>query len=349
MNEIAQNQTFRFSEPIGPNGGKVEAIGPGGKRFQLTLTPSDVHTTSELSTYLAGYKPFAFRAEDASPIVQVDKTKFYYRTFDSDDAFLHVNTKVGLTSPPVNVDPGSSVLEGYTENHSVGSLVSVQTEEQADSFSPKAVAGKRCMNAILIDREKEVFDLVGTAANWDASVRHTLGGAENWDGGADSDPIQNLQDAIEASMQEVTAILFNRKVSNTFLRHAATVAYMRQWYGDEAPQKAGRASDYTLPGFPPFKVINSKYRNTPGGLRINFHGNNVVLLCQPPSPPTDGEEISSCYTYREKGEDAVGINIREWFVDGAGTKGATMVNVTLAEKTIMTGNTCGGHIASVIS
>ncbi len=348
MNEVAQNMVLTFPEPIPLNGGKVEARGPGGKRIQLALTPADVHTTQELATYLAGYKNFAYRADDISPIVQVPHSKFYYRTFDSDDAFLHVDTEIGPTSEPHLIDPKSAVATGHTVNHSVGSLVPVQTEEQG-SFSTKMVAGKRCMNAIQLNREKKVMDMAGTNTNWAAGVRHTVGPTENWDGGADSDPIKKLQEAIQASMQEVTAIAWNRKVSDAFLRHDKVRDHMRQFFGDQRPPAAGRTSDYEIPGFPPFKVVSSKIRTTSGGTLSYTLGNHAVLLTQPPGVPDDGEEISTSYTYREKGEDAVGINVREWFVEGAGIKGAHMVAVSVAEIPIMTGPACGGHIASVVS
>ena len=49
------------------DGGRVEARAASGERYSLTLQPSDVHSAEELATYLAGYKPFDFRADEASP------------------------------------------------------------------------------------------------------------------------------------------------------------------------------------------------------------------------------------------------------------------------------------------
>jgi hypothetical protein len=344
-----ENTVLRFEKGINPNGGQVDAIGPGGERFNLTLTPAQVHTTEELSTYLAGYSPFAFRADDVSPIVPVDKTRFYYRTFSADDAFLHVDTHAGLTSPPVMIDPNSTVTEGYTENHSVGSLVPVQTEDNANFFSPRAKAGKRCMNAILLNREKRVMDLVGTNTNWASGQRHTIGATANWNGGADADPILDIQTAIQASNQEVTDIFMNRVVSDAFMRNDKVKDHMRQWLGDQPGQQVARLNDYRIPGLPPIHVVSSKLRTASGGALSYTLGNHCVLVSRPPGVPEDGEDVAATYSFRERGADGVGIMIREWFVEGAGVRGAYMVNVTVAERQIMTANDAGGHIASVVT
>lgn len=346
---MKEGMTLRFDQPIGPSGGKVQAVGPGGERFELTLTPADVHTSEELSSYAAGYKPGAFRADEIAPVVPVDASNFKYRTFGSDDAFLHVDAEVSLTSDPHLVDPSSSVGDGATKNYYVGSLIPVQTEDQA-AFAARRVAVKRCMNAILLDREKRLTDIIETNTNWAAAVRHTLGAGENWDGGASSAPITKLQTALEASVQQVTGIWSNPHVAHAFLRHDQVKDHMRQFLGDKGAMEMGDGfNDFRIPGFPAWHVLPGKVRTAAAGTLSYLLANHVVLVCTPPGVPEDGEEISSLYTFRERGEDGVGINVREWFVSGKGIKGATMVAVSMAERIYMTGSDCGGHIATVVS
>lgn len=347
MPEI-MNQMLRFPEPIDPRGGKVEAIGPGGRRYELTLTPSDVHTSSDLTEFLAGYKPFGFRADDVSPVVFVDKPIFYHRIFGSDDAFLHVETRGSLTSPPKLIDPSSTATQAKTEVYNVGSMVPVQTEDAADNYSPKQQAGKRCMNAILLDREVIVMALIGLNTSWASAVRYTLGGTENWDGGVDADPLAEVQAAVRGSMQQATQIIMNQKVNDYFLASDTIKDHMRQMLGDKG-LNFNSMTDYQIPGLPPVKVVTSQYRSASGGALSYTLGNHCVVMSTPPGIPTDGEEVAASYTFRERGDDGNGINVREWFVEGAGVKGAYMINVTMAEKSVITGNACGGHIASCTS
>ena len=68
----------------------VQGIGKAGERVTLALQPSDVHDRTELPTYLAGYRPGQFRADEASKIILVDNDQGKRRDFSSDDAFRAV-------------------------------------------------------------------------------------------------------------------------------------------------------------------------------------------------------------------------------------------------------------------
>jgi len=252
----------------------IPGIGKAGERVTLALTPADVHDPTEIPTYLAGYKPFQYRADEACKVVLVDNDSDKYRTFDSDDAFRRVSVKGSDQGKVPEVDPKSALSTYKVVNRYVGSFIPKQTEGQTgNNYNPLMAASRRCRRALDLDRELDVWSLLGTNTNWDSTVRTALGATYNWDGGAASNPILAVQQAIEKSWQEVTEIWMNQKLAHAFLRHAEVRNHMRQMLGDsavtgatrEVVQAGTRSVDFQIPGLPPIKVVASKVKNETTG------------------------------------------------------------------------------------
>lgn len=338
-------------------------IDRGGQRITLALTPADVHFPAELDTYLAGFKPAQFRADLVSPPILVDNDQGWGRTFSANDAFLLVDPRTSISSPPNEIDPSSALAAYAVGDRCLGSFVSTQTDSQSgNAYNPRMAAGRRCKNGLLLWREVEILTtFVGTAGSWAAANRIALVGGQEWGltaggYGVNSDPIKNLQNAMEASAQPVTGFWMNRLIANAFLRHPSVKDTMRQMLGDSPLSSAMAASiastgstaaDFQIPGLPPIHISDVQYALTLGGARVYALPNVCVAICTPPTPPTNGEEIASTYTFRRKGPSGTGIETREYEVPGRGTLGGTMVAVTMADAPLMTGNTCGAIITGV--
>lgn len=335
-------------------------LGLAGTRVNLELTPSDVRDPAEIPSYLAGYKNGVFRADEASKIILVDKDEDKFRTFSSDDAFLPVRVKGALSGPVPEIDPSSSLDTYKVVDRYIGSFVNPVTEAQAQ-YSLRMAAARRCQRALDLDRELDLFGASGiltTAGNWAAAQRQALGLNENWNGGSTSNPITNIQDSIIASAQAVNEIWMNQEVAFAFIRHSEVRDHMRQLLGDGpassiAQGLAGSASgngvfDFIIPGLPPIKVSNAKYKNS-SGVIVYVMPSVAVLLTSPPGVPMDGEEIATSYTFRRRGPSGVGWTSREFTVEGRGPEGGTMIVVATADVIKMTGNTCGGIITGIIA
>lgn len=336
----------------------VKGLGQAGDRVTLALTPADVHDPAELATYLAGYKPFMFRADEASKPILVNNTQDKYRTFSSDDAFRRVNVKVGDQSPVPEVDPSSSLATYTTVDRLVGSFVSRVVENQTgNNYLPRIAASRRAQNAILLDREIDVWTLLETNTSFASAQRTALGTGYNWNAGINSDPIKDLQTQIENSNQPVTGIWMNQKVGFAFLRHDKVRDHMRQFYGDNAPpisaaqiENAGIQNvDFQLPGFPPIHIVASKVKNESTSAIEYIFNDVVTLLTVPPGVPSDGESIATTYTFRERGGAGTGITVREYVVEDRGREGGTMIAVSMADVAVMTSNNAGGIITGVIA
>lgn len=351
--------TFRLTgtNPIGRHGQTVTLdngrVYLDGKRIELSLQPTDVHLPEELPTYLAGYKPFGFRADEASKVIMVQKDEDYHRDFSSQNAFRRVDVKATHEGNIPEVDPLSSLTKYKVVDRLLGAFVPQVTEDNAGGlYKPRQAAMKRVGNAVSLDREIDVWDLLTDSTKWATDNVTTLGAAFKWNGGATSDPLKDLEDAVVASAQPVTDIWMNQLLGFVFLRHPSVRDQFRQMLGDGAPaamiqqvQNAGRQNvDFAIPGLPPIHIAAAKVLNESTNKLDFVLGPHCVLLTSPPGVPTDGEEIATTYTFRRRGNVGVGYETREFRVEGRGAKGGTMVVVNQADIAQMTGNNCGGLI-----
>lgn len=344
-------------------------LGAKGSRVNLELAPSDVHDATEIPTYLAGYRPWEMRADEASPALLIDNDEDKFRTFSEDDAFQPVNVKKATTAAIPEVDPRSSLSTYKVVDRFVGSFVPWHVEHQkGNNYQPRMAAARRCARAILLDRELDVLGPAGLLTlntNWNSTVRTALGANFEWlkistgAEGSTSNPIKDIQDAVELSHQPVSCVMMNQKVANAFIRHSKVSLHMRQFIGDgpanaiaaalnaSAGTTGGKNTDIVLPGLPPILVSQAKYKNSSGVLTYVMP-NVAVLLTMPPGQPTDGEEIASSYTFRRRGPSGTGFESREFGVEGRGPNGGTMIVVSMADKAIMTGDNCGGIITNCV-
>lgn len=335
-------------------------LGRAGQKVELALTPSDVHVPEEMSTYLAGYAVAGYRVDEASKIILVDQDEDKFRSHDSDDAFQRVEVKGSLQGPVPEVDPRTSLTTYKVVDRFVGSFVPTVTEASATkAFRPRQAAMKRCKRAIQLDREHDGWTLLTTSGNWDSDNVLALGATENWNGGADSDPIENLQAMIEASAFGPIEFWMNHAVANAFIRHALVKDHFRMMNGDAALAGAigglnsasdgGATVDFVVPGVGVMHVVSGKSKNSSGVLAYILGSSYVVATHSPPGVPTDGEEIATSYTFRRRGPSGVGFETREFFVENRGPNGGIMIVTSMADIAKMTGNIVGGLCTGVLT
>jgi hypothetical protein len=336
-------------------------VGRAGERVALTLSPADVHLPEELSTYMAGYHtPGGFRADDVSKIIPVDHDEDKYRTANTADAFKRVQVKGSMQGAIPEIDPGTSLDSYKVVEKFVGSFIPAQVESNATgNFKPRAAAARRCLKALTLDREYDVWDMLTTSGNWDSSVVLALSAGEKWNGGASANPIANIHSMLEASLQTITDLWMNYKVANQFLRDPAVRDTVRFLLGDGAVNQTmvdllnstqkNAMYDLVIPGLPPIHIVSGKAWNSSGVPGYILGSSFVVGTVTPPGVPQDGEEISTTYTFRRKGPNGVGFNTREFRIEGRGPLGGTMLVASVADVPKMTSNLVGGLITGVIA
>lgn len=338
------------------------AYAAAGHKVKLSLAPSDVHDPTEIPTYLAGYKQFTYRADELSPVILIEKDSDKYRTFSSDDTFRRVDVKNGGGSLPVpEVDPSSSLATYKVIERVIGSFVPDQTESNAGpNYRPRFAASRRCRRAVDLDREIDVLTtLLATAGNWASSSQIALTAGQQWNGGSSSNPILDLQNMLESSVQQISGFWLNQQVANAFVRHPSVKDHFRMFNGDAVlggainqlgqVGKSNARIDFSVPGIGDFHVAASKVKNEATG-GVGFILPSVVLGVTVPDAgiPNDGEEIATTYTFRRKGPSGVGYETREFRVEGRGSLGGTMIVVSMADTAVMTATNAGAILTSVI-
>lgn len=338
---------------------KVAGVGAAGDTVQLSLAPSDVHIAEEIDNYLAGYSPLGYRADEACPVVLVDKETDQFRTFGEANAFQRVETRTSRQGAVQEIDPSTQLDTYLVEERALGAFIPRATQSQA-TFDVKAASGRRIMWALGLDREIRIFGsglggLLVTAANWNANNVVTVGaGAAKWTALDTADPIGDLQNLMRKSAQVVTNIWMPEEVSHNFMRCVSVREHMRQMLGDGPATPAQKQTagthqnlDYQIPGLPPIKVAPNKVLNETTGLLDPIFANQVVLTGDP-GTPTDGMSIQTCVTWRERKASGNGILTREFEVDARGLEGGEMMVSGHAEDEKMIANNVGGLLEAVL-
>lgn len=333
--------------------------GRRGQRVQLALNPSDVHIAHEIDTFLAGFAPQGFRADEACPVALVDKATDRFRTFGSNNVFKQVEVRTSRQASIQEVDIETSLSTYLVDERALGAFIPRATEAQA-TFDVKAGHAMRIQEALGLDREIRIFGsggLLSTSGNWNANNVAAIDPSAVWDDSENCDPILDIQERIEASAQMITSIYFNPSVAHAFLRADRVRSHMRQMLGDGAPNAAvvGAASvqqnvDFVIPGLPPFKVVAGKVLNETTGLLDFILGDSVILVSHPQNGlPVDGKRTMTSVSFRERGLSGNGFTTREFEVQGRGLQGGTMMVSGHAEEEVMIANNCGGLITGVLS
>lgn len=336
----------------------VPNVGKRGEKVSLALTPADVHAPEESATYLAGYSNGKMRADDVSKVVLVDVDEDKYRSFATDDTFKRVHVKASHQSPIPEIDAKTSLDSYKVVDRLVGAFIPRVTELNArGAFKPRLAALRRCKNAIYLDREHDVWDMLTTTANWNANNVIALGAGANWNGGVSSNPIKDLMDIGLRTLGGTVDFWMNYEVASHFIRHNEVRDHFRMFNGDamlggaiaalNTAKQANVTLDFAIPAVGTIHIVQGQSMNAAGVVGPILGSTFVVATVSPPGVPTDGEEISTSYTFRRRGPSGTGFETREFFIENRGPLGGTMVVATMADVAKMTGPVVGGLLTGV--
>jgi hypothetical protein len=329
-------------------------LGHKGQVVTLDLKPGDVFTPAELPTYVAGFKNAAMRAEDAAPVVLVDREEGTYRSISADSTFMRVNVKGAPDGAPANVST-QYVLSPYKLVwRFLGDFISDTVARQSPRDEAMISAG-RIGASLMLDREFDTWALLGAPANWNSDQRLALSGSQNWGAtpGAGSDPMRDLDTAMQASIGDCTDIWFNSRVAAAFLRHDKVRDMARFRLGDSALGPAlaratrGESFDFEMPGYPACHIVGARAINDAGTL--DYVMPDVAVLTRSVAPSENGSDVGTAQTFRLRGPSKVGYEARSFRVENIGPLGGTAVTVAVCDQLIMTSNKSGGIISGVLA
>jgi hypothetical protein len=320
---------------------------PGtGKLVTMDLGQADVHIDAPLANYAAGYTNWGGIADEVAPVIPVAKASDKFYTWDKDDVFQYVENAVVAPGGHVNeVNPRLSSASYSTVAYGLGAFVPTEVSANADApLQPEMAATRRILNALMLNREVRVANLVTTSGNW--SGGYTAAVAAKWNGGTNSNPVADLFTAIESSLTPVRAVAMSERVWHSFVQNAAVQKYIFAKSG--APSLPNTTDIPTLFGLPPFLIGKMKGKTSTGYGYV--WGNNVALITNDPTAPRDGQTISTAYTFRWNGANTAdgnlqgGFLVRSYFDPKRGPRGGRMIVAVHNDVEVLTSIYAGGLI-----
>lgn len=340
----------------------VKGLGKAGDTVMFSLAPSDVTINEEMDTFMVGFRPPGFRADEACPIQLVAKDQAQFRIFGLNNAFRPANVISSIQADIPEVDPETTTDSYLVQERALGGFIPAVTqlnyEEGAGGFDPKAAVGRRIAWALGLDREIRVFGtggLLTTFGNWSSNNRVTLSSGAEWNDPDGGNPMEDLFDRIQASAQIVTDIWMNPTVAHAMLLSKAVKEHIRSILGDGqvtaqiAQATATQTSmDFVIPALPPIHVVSSKVLNESTGNLDFVLGDTVILTSNPPGAANTGEDIMTCKTFRRRGPSGTGFTTREFQLERRGLHGGVFLASGHAEQVKMVASNVGGAIFDVI-
>lgn len=320
----------------------------------LDLGPSDVHQAAAMPNYAAGYSNDGFVADVIAPPILVNKPTDKYYTFAKEDAFQRATPIIGAAGAQVmEVQPRLANATYNTVEYALGGFVTTQLESMADAaLKLRRAFALRIYKVLMIERELRVATMLTTSANFDSSVVTTIAAGSQWDGGASADPVKDVHTQVEkAWAEDLSGTLLNQQIFHNFQRNPAVQKYIA-YKGNARPLPSDKEFGALLE-LPPFYQAKAKYINTSGALAYIWPSTNVAMFRMPSSmPPVDQSDVSTAVTFRwndtsaPDGRVSNGFVIREFYVQGRGSKGGFMQIMIHQDAEVVTSKFAAGLIVN---
>lgn len=333
----------RIVKVQGPNGETFEldmtnetVRGPGGWTVSTrAVTQSDVFMSAALPNFAAGYgrNQSEAIADIVCPPVLVAKPAGKYHMWSSDDLYNTVSddevagdSEIKTVTPTLSNDTFSTVDRG------LASFINQNTVMAADAaISPELAAVRRVMNAMTIRRElRAAAQLLDGTTNF-ASYKDTCTSTTKWNGGASSDPVQQLFTGMDSMYKACTHIALSERTWHDFLLNAQVQKLSLYKDVPTMADPAMIAARLGLEGVR-FVIGRMKYKSPSAGTIGYVWGNDVVLLHVPAGSDADEEEVPTARTFRWAAPGSTnGWEVREWDAPQKGQRGGRMLAVVSSE------------------
>jgi hypothetical protein len=208
----------------------------------------------------------------------------------------------------MEVSPRQSRVPFATLQYAVRTFLPTETEAAGDAALRLAMRYMALpMEKLILSRELRVKRKVMDAANYSAAFKQTLAAGEKWNGGATSDPIQNIQDRMDAALRKITHMVMSPRTYRAFVRNPGVQKYVASKTNLKPKPDVENAAEFSaLLEIPEIVIGGEKYKSTASAYSYIW-GNDVALYHLPKQLPPMGQAIS-WNTFRWNGGLAEGVN-----------------------------------------
>lgn len=158
-----------------------------------------VHVKTTLNNVALAYfqEEAEFIAQIVSPIVPVNKSSDYYFVYGRE----HFNITDAIRRPgvtPIEVEHTLSTDQYQTYEYSLREKVTDEEKKDADNpIAPESDAVLYVSERLRLSHERRIAVQLTTAGNYQTGWKATLAGDDQWNNGTSSDPIADIQTAID--------------------------------------------------------------------------------------------------------------------------------------------------------
>ena len=328
--------------------------------IKCELAPTDVHLPSNLPGYAAGYQLADGVADAVCPVVMVPKEEDKFWTWNSASSFNRALPIVSQQGGQVTeVQPAGGFTPFTTTRYALGAFV--PTELTANQDAPIDVnqkVTKRVLEALRLERELRVMNLATTSTNFASANVRTLASTFQWNGGASSQPIVDMQAIAHASAMDISTWVMSTTVYDYWSVNPNVQKFIAYKQGVQA---VPNPDVNTVLRLAPIRIAGMKY-NVLGSLQYVWpsaaSASAAVAFRVPPRMPVSTQDdIATMFTGRWSGGAATvqgatpvagGFMIRRWFREDRGPLGGQMVVLTHADAEVFTSSLVGGIIVNPI-
>lgn len=190
-------------------------------------------TTDPIRTAIAlAYTNRAFVADALLPRVPIGATEFKYTVYNKQDRFTLQETMVGRKGRVNEVEFGGSEEAAMVADYGLEDPIPNADFAAAKNtnYDVKGNSTEMLSELILLDREKRVAGIIQDVANH--VNNDTLSGTDQWSDTANSDPIVQISDALEAPMMRPNVMVLNGKSALALRRHPRIIKAFNGSLGD---------------------------------------------------------------------------------------------------------------------
>lgn len=146
---------------------------------------------------------------------------FKYRQWAIEEGFTIPDTKVGRKGKPNQVEFTGTEQTAATEGYGLDDAIpQADIDNGAQSnVDPIARAVPGLSRLVSLDREKRVADVVFALATYDAALRTTLSGTDQWSDFANSDPIDDIMVGLDAALVRPNTMVIGRAPFSKLIQH----------------------------------------------------------------------------------------------------------------------------------
>lgn len=201
--------------------------------------PAPFPVTPELQAIAIAYRNPAYIADRVLPDVPVGREDFKYWSYPTAESYALPDTKVGRRSRPNEVTLAATETTASTEDFGLEDAIPQNDIEngQAMGIDPVGAAVEQLTDYVLIDREKQVADLVFNAANYPTGFKATLSGTSQWSD-TTSAPVRAIAAAMDACLMRPNVMVIGREAWTQLATHPDVMKSVNASAGDRGIAQA---------------------------------------------------------------------------------------------------------------